>query len=235
MLAILVPLVFLLVLLMELGSTANAEPSSKLWQSRVPVAASILALIILPISETLNLPGWIDPVHMAAAWGLTAAIAAMIGWRGGYFSRGWPRLARIMRSGIGGRRDTGMRPVIGMTPWPTRIKNVFRADPSEILLAQSPEIRDEYEEVAVRITGRGCRRVGPSTTRDDLEYTIRHLLGAPKSRVKIRHIRAPEPRRYAEGSPAPCAVICTACQDMMPQAELAVEVDYGHIRLFLHR
>jgi hypothetical protein len=63
-----------------------------------------------------------------------------------------------------------MRPVIGHTPWPTKIGSVFTTEPSEILFAQRPGFRDEYEAVTQNIQDAGCKRVGLSI--GAVEYTF---------------------------------------------------------------
>jgi hypothetical protein len=124
--------------------------------------------------------------------------------------------------------------VVGATPWPTRIESVFAADKTVILFAQSPGFRDEYEAVSARVRDLGCTQVGLSTTRMDPEYALWRLLGAPESGVTLQHVRfAEETRPYADPSFRPCAVICTACEGLSLPAGLGLEVDYGHIRLYV--
>ena len=129
-----------------------------------------------------------------------------------------------------------MRPVIGAPPWPTRIGSVFLTDPDEILFAQSPDIRDEWEDVAARIQSKGCTRVGLSTTRFDLEYALWWLLGAPESGIAIHHLRVTEATgAYLDPAFVPCAVICTACEGLAQPTGLSVSADYGHIKLYLQK
>jgi hypothetical protein len=127
-----------------------------------------------------------------------------------------------------------MRPVIGMPPWPTRIRSVFVEDPQVILFAQSPEIRDEYQDVAKRIRQAGCRRVGLVTTRFNLEYTLWRLLRAPESGVVIEHIQAtPDTAKHLDPDFSPCAVICTECDALPEGLDLPLAADFGHVRLYL--
>jgi hypothetical protein len=127
-----------------------------------------------------------------------------------------------------------MRPVVGIPPWPTRIRSVFTEDADKILFAQSPQIRDEYEYVATRILEADCRRVGLSTSRDDLEYTLWRLLGAPESGVEIEHLNASvDTQKYIDSGFSPCAVICTACGGLPPGFDMPLASDFGHIRLYL--
>jgi len=127
-----------------------------------------------------------------------------------------------------------MRPVIGVTPWPTRIGSVFTTPQEVILFAQSPRIRDEYKEVVERIQSSSCRAVGLSTTRYDLEYTLWRLLGAPESGVVLQQVLpSEETRRYMDPSFSPCAVICTFCEGLAHPPNLSLEADYGHIQLYM--
>jgi hypothetical protein len=129
-----------------------------------------------------------------------------------------------------------MRPVVGIPPWPTRIKSVFLEDPDKILFAQSPEIRDEYEFVAARVLEADCGQVGLVTSRDSLEYALWRLLGAPESGVRIEHLRAsPDTQKYIDPGFSPCAVICTACGGLPPGFDMPLISDFGHIRLYLRR
>jgi hypothetical protein len=126
-----------------------------------------------------------------------------------------------------------MRPVIGATPWPTRIESVFTTPQDVILFAQSPRIRDEYTGVTDKIQARDCRSVGLSTSRYDLEYTIWRLLGAPESGIFLQQILpSEETRRYMDPAFSPCAVICTVCEGLPLSPNLSLEADYGYIRLY---
>jgi hypothetical protein len=127
-----------------------------------------------------------------------------------------------------------MRPVVGIPPWPTRIRSVFTENVDTILFAQSLEIRDEYEYVAARVLEEGCRRVGLVTSREDLEYTLWRLLGSPESEVVIEHLRAsPGSKKYLDPATSPCAAICTTC-GMLPQGfDIPLASDFGHVRLYL--
>jgi hypothetical protein len=129
-----------------------------------------------------------------------------------------------------------MRPVVGVPPWPTRIGSVFATDESVVLFAQSPELRDEWQEVTSRVNAADCRQVGVSTRPRDLEYALWRLLGAPESGVFIGHVRpSPSTLRYVDPDFVPCAVICTACQQMESHTDLPLDADFGHIRLYMER
>jgi hypothetical protein len=127
-----------------------------------------------------------------------------------------------------------MRPVVGIPPWPTRIRSVFVEADDTILFAQSPEIRDEYESIASRILDAECRKVGLMTDRFTLEYTLWRLLRAPESGVTIEHLLAsPGTRRYIDAGFSPCAVVCTVCDSLPAGVDLPLASDFGHVRLYL--
>ena len=127
-----------------------------------------------------------------------------------------------------------MRPVIGYTPWPTRIESVFSAEPSEILFAQIPGFRDEYEAIAQSIQDAGCKRVALSTAERDFEYTFWWLLDAPQSGIQFQHERTtPSSAKYIDPGFGACALICTECELKGDYFDSWDTVDYGHVSLFL--
>ena len=67
---------------------------------------------------------------------------------------------------------SNMRPVIGHTPWPTRVESVFTAKKEDLLFAINPEAQDEYEQIAQIITAGECKEVGLSFYRNNLEYQL---------------------------------------------------------------
>jgi len=127
-----------------------------------------------------------------------------------------------------------MRPVIGLTPWPTRVGSVFTTEPFEIQFALSPGLRDEYEAIAQSIQEAGCKRVGLSIAERDFEYTFWWLLDAPQSGIQLQHEKTtPQSAKYKAPGFGACAVICTECElkgDYYASWDL---VDYGHVKLFL--
>jgi hypothetical protein len=129
---------------------------------------------------------------------------------------------------------SNMRPVIGIPPWPTRVGSVFRADPSSILFAMTPEFRDEYEAVTQEIKVAGCSEVGLWLDHNDLEYLFWWLLQAPQSGVQLRFVDAPvELQKYLKTDYKACAIICTLCQGESSFHGLPLAGDYGHVQFFL--
>ncbi len=129
---------------------------------------------------------------------------------------------------------SNMRPVIGHIPWPTRVESVFTAKKEDLLFAINPEVRDEYEEIAQRITAEDCRDVGLSFYRRNIEYQTWYLLDAPQSGIVIQHlVSQPEFDRYNDPDFEPCAVVCTDCDSLPEEYKLPIFYNYGHIRLFL--
>ena len=127
-----------------------------------------------------------------------------------------------------------VRPVIGHTPWPTRVASVFVASAADVLFAQSPDFQDEYQYVADAIQEANCREVGLALTKLDMEYTFWWLLEAPQSGVRLHHLRATDPTRDLQpASPNPCAVICTDCTDVARMTDLPLRNDFGHVALYM--
>jgi hypothetical protein len=127
-----------------------------------------------------------------------------------------------------------MRPVVGIPPWPTRIRSVFVENPDRILFAQSPGFRDEYEYVASQVRDSSCRRIGLVTDSRDLEYTVWRLLAAPQNGMRLEHLSAtPQTQKYLDPDFDPCAVICTDCGKLPKGLDLPLAADFGHVRLYL--
>jgi len=129
-----------------------------------------------------------------------------------------------------------MRPVIGRTPWPTRIQRVFTADPEDILFAINPGIQDEYRFVTDVIQTSGCKNVGLVIYKGNLEYTFWWLLNAPQSGIRIQHVGV---RDGSEDHLSPefnaCAIICTHCSGQMSYLGIPQKHDFGHVQLFMDR
>jgi hypothetical protein len=106
------------------------------------------------------------------------------------------------------------RPVIGKTPWPTRVRSVFVAPPQEILLAMAPEARESFTAMADAISEIGCAQVGLRLDSGDLEYAFWWLLDAPQSGTRIEILYPlPTLNRYVDRSFEPCAIVCSICND----------------------
>jgi 4-amino-4-deoxy-L-arabinose transferase-like glycosyltransferase len=129
---------------------------------------------------------------------------------------------------------SNMRPVIGHTPWPTRVESVFTAKKEDLVFAINPEAQDEYEQIAQKIKAGECKEVGLSFYRNNLEYQLWYLLDAPQSGIVIQHlVSLPGFDRYIDSDFEPCAVVCTVCDSLPDEYKLPISYDYGHVRLFL--
>jgi hypothetical protein len=127
-----------------------------------------------------------------------------------------------------------MRPVIGLPPWPTKVGSVFTTEPSEILFAQIPGFRDEYEAIAQSIQDAGCKQVGLSIAVRDFEYTFWWLIDAPQSGIQLQHEKTTSySAKYKDPGFGACAVICTECELRGDFYDSWDSVDYGHVSLFL--
>jgi len=129
---------------------------------------------------------------------------------------------------------SNLRPLVGMPPWPTKVGSILTTNPSELLFALSPDIRDEYEQVVFEVEEASCQKVGLLLDSKDLEYTFWWLFEAPQSGVQLRFVTAsPEVEIFLDPDYEPCAIICTKCQGEKIQQGLPIASDYGHIQLFL--
>jgi hypothetical protein len=129
---------------------------------------------------------------------------------------------------------SNMRPVIGHKPWPTRVPSVFTARGNELLFAINPEDEQRLVQVADQITAVHCDKVGLSYSRNNLEYQLWYLLGAPESGIEIQHLTSlPEFSEYLKPDYQPCAVVCTLCDALPEQYRLPQSYDFGDVRLYL--
>lgn len=129
---------------------------------------------------------------------------------------------------------SNMRPVIGHKPWPTRVDSVFVASKDDLLFAINPGDEQGLVEISERIKTAGCEAVGLSYLRNNLEYQIWYLLGAPQSGIFIRHLdTVPAFDSRRDLSFEPCAVICTGCEALPDYANLTFALEFGRLRLFL--
>jgi hypothetical protein len=151
------------------------------------------------------------------------------------WKRLWPVMAiSLMLYSVPYILVSNMRPVIGHTPWPTRVESVFTAKKEDLLFAINPQAQDEYEQIAQRIIAGDCREVGLSFYGRNIEYQLWFLLDAPQSGIVIQHlVSQPEFNRYKDPDFEPCAVVCTDCDSLPEKYKLPISYDYGHVRLFL--
>lgn len=126
-----------------------------------------------------------------------------------------------------------LRPVIGQTPWPTRIESVFVLPADDIVFAHISEVQDEYEVIAARIQEQGCNKVGLSLIPRDFEYAIWWVLGAPDSGIDLQHISVSEAtQKHLRDVEKTCAVICTTCGGQASYEGIPLVADYGHVQHF---
>jgi 4-amino-4-deoxy-L-arabinose transferase-like glycosyltransferase len=129
---------------------------------------------------------------------------------------------------------SNMRPVIGHTPWPTRVRSVFVASREELLFAINPESRESDDLIAHDVLESDCRKVGLAFSGRNLEYQIWYLLQAPQSGIEIQHLLSlPEFDRYKDPAFDPCAVVCTQCEDIIGKGNDIEVKGNGNIQLLL--
>jgi hypothetical protein len=126
------------------------------------------------------------------------------------------------------------RPIIGRTPWPTRVRSVFVAPPQEILLAAVPEAKGSFSAMADGISQLACARVGLRLDSGDLEYAFWWLLNAPQSGTRIETLYPlPSLDPLVDRSFEPCAVVCSVCDDTRQELSgLPLVIDGGVFKLF---
>jgi hypothetical protein len=126
------------------------------------------------------------------------------------------------------------RPLVGRTPWPTRIGSILWTSPPEILLASNPRLVSSYTQGAELIRESGCTQVGLRIDSDELEYSFWWLLRAPQSGIRLESIY-PTARSQSLMDPAfrPCAILCTICSDRDRLHGLPLAADFDRLDVFL--
>ena len=127
---------------------------------------------------------------------------------------------------------SNQRPIIGMTPWPTRVGSVFTSPRAELVFAQAPDEQEGYLEMASLIHASSCHHIGIDTSGRDLEYLIWWVLGAPQDYLSIRQVN-PASRPNSNSDFRPCAIVCTSCEDEASYEELSIIQDWGYLQLFM--
>lgn len=125
------------------------------------------------------------------------------------------------------------RPIIGMPPWPTKIESIFVADQGQILMANNPALRDDYELSTDAVRASGCRQVGLIVDQSFLEYAFWWFLDGPQSGIEIRIIVSEEddyPSVVEDFQP--CTVVCTHCQDETSMRGLTERERFDTLTLF---
>jgi hypothetical protein len=126
------------------------------------------------------------------------------------------------------------RPLIGWTPWPTRVGSVLTTDPVEVLFAADLRLLEPYRAGAERVRESGCRDVGLRIDSSDLEYLFWWLLRAPQSGIRIESVYFSDRYRpLADPSFRPCAILCTICGDRQRLHGLALAADFGAVDVYL--
>ncbi|HMK08559.1 MAG TPA: hypothetical protein VK449_05960 [Anaerolineales bacterium] len=120
------------------------------------------------------------------------------------------------------------RPLVGRTPWPTRIDSILRISAPQVLLASNPRLLSSYVEGTDLVRESGCRQVGLRIDSDDLEYAFWWLLRAPQSGIRIETIYTTERLQpLIDPTFHPCAILCTICgqRDRLHGLPLAADLD----------
>jgi hypothetical protein len=127
------------------------------------------------------------------------------------------------------------RPIVGKTPWPTRVRSVFVAPPPEILLAMASEAKEAFVGVAEGIAAVGCDRVGLRIDSGDLEYAFWWLLDAPQSGVRIETLYPLSSLSgFVDRDFAPCAIICSVCGESRDTLNgLHLQTDASILKLYV--
>jgi len=126
------------------------------------------------------------------------------------------------------------RPIIGLPPWPTRVRSVLVAPGDEIMFAINPDKRDIYRQLADVVRNSGCREIGLRLDSSHLEYQFWWLLDAPQSGYHLETMYTYQSLEHLLDTEfEPCAVICTICGERTQLDDLVLKSDFGGARLYL--
>lgn len=126
------------------------------------------------------------------------------------------------------------RPVIGRTPWPTRVSSVFSAAPEELLFAMNPSARQPYSTLANRLGESGCTQIGMRLDSSDPEYFFWWLLDRQGGDYRLETVYTFEPlERYRDPEFEPCAIVCTICGQRESLDNLEIAESLRGVNLYL--
>ena len=125
------------------------------------------------------------------------------------------------------------RPLIGRTPWTTRVESVFAIPRETVLFAMYPHLREPLFATADDIHRLACTRVGLRIDSSDPEYLFWSALGATARGIEMENLRPiPEAEEYRHPSFSPCAIVCTICGDRTRLHGLPLGAAHAGIKVF---
>jgi len=116
-----------------------------------------------------------------------------------------------------------------------RVQSIFRADRTQLLFANGPQLQGTYTRMASDLADLGCSQVGILLGGDGAEYPLWSVLGAPRDSLRIEWIvSGTASARYAPSDFVPCGVICQDCpRETVKIRGLPQAYDLGGFQLFL--
>ena len=106
------------------------------------------------------------------------------------------------------------RPLIGATPYTTRIESILTTDRTEGLLDNSLQrVQNDHAEAAAETYAQGCTTVGLIGMSGSLpEYPFWWILNARQSGIRMESLsHSVYTERYVDRSFEPCLIICAGC------------------------
>ena len=126
-----------------------------------------------------------------------------------------------------------IRPLIGATPYTTRIESILTTDRTEILLANDLQrVQDDYAEAAAETYTQACTTVGLIGMQDEFpEYPFWWILHAPQSGIRIESLsHSVYTEKYVDPSFEPCLIICAGCDLRAPRPGYTPVGERGPLR-----
>ncbi|HLC03027.1 MAG TPA: hypothetical protein VJK02_08320 [Anaerolineales bacterium] len=126
------------------------------------------------------------------------------------------------------------RPLVGLTPWLTRVQSILRSPQAEIEFAMYPDRLDEYQAATRLVREAKCDRVGLRIDSHDPEYLLWWLLQSPQSGIRIETIYTPDRlQQLIDPEFHPCAILCTICSGRARLHGLPLAGDFDRVDVFL--
>lgn len=146
---------------------------------------------------------------------------------------GWVLGVALMAGAVPWLLFNNTRPLVGRTPWPTRVGSILTTPSDEVMFAINPRIRPSYEEAVRTVQDSSCREVGLRIDSGHLEYLFWWLFGAPEDGTRIETIHTfPGLEPLLDREFHPCAILCTICADRTRLHGLPRVADLDRVDVF---
>jgi hypothetical protein len=125
------------------------------------------------------------------------------------------------------------RPIIGRTPWMTKIDSVFTVPQEDIAFVSYLNLRDPIGDVADHLSASGCQRVELRIDSSDPEYLFWWTIKPLDNQIMVQSTYVdPSVEGLLDREFNPCAVVCTTCSNIDEYNGMPLTGDFGNVRIF---